>query len=144
MKRLILLVACLCLCCAGCGFVNPEAEKNRVFGIVEKRCALLLEDIAIGNFARSMAIAGIEDVTAEKGPSGDWFVEYSCGGHGFGSATSYWGFYYSADDDMNRIWCAGQPLVPEGNGFLYRQEDGDNRYYTEWIMDHFYYYEADF
>lgn len=43
---------------------------------------------------------------------------------------------------MTWIWCAGEPLVSDGVSYRYRQPDGDNMYYTEWIAGHFYDYEA--
>lgn len=74
-------------------------------------------------------------------------VEFSCGGAGIGSATSYVGFYYSPNDDMNELWCAPpffSSLTPSGNGFEWHEQNGDNSYYTEHICEHFYYYEASF
>jgi hypothetical protein len=74
-------------------------------------------------------------------------VDFSCGGAGVGSGTSYVGFFYTADDDMAAVWCAPYSeasLEPSGSGFAWQEENGDNRYYTEHICGHFYYYEASF
>ena len=74
-------------------------------------------------------------------------VDFSCGGAGNGSGTSYVGFYYSPNDDMTAVWCASyfaDALMPSGNGFEWQEQSGDNRYYTEHIYGHFYYYEASF
>ena len=48
---------------------------------------------------------------------------------------------------MTAVWCApgsAEDLVVSGDGFEWLQPDGDNRYYTEHICGHFYYYEASF
>ena len=136
-----ILLACVLVSCTGCGDVWLK-RRERVFGIVQENCDVLLADVAKADFTASAAIDGIEDVYPEWTFGELDFVEYSCGGAGLGSSTAYYGFYYSREDDLDRIWCAGTPLVPSGDGFLYEQPDGDNRYYTERIVDHFFYYEA--
>lgn len=140
MKRALFVVGMLAflVVLAGCG--SPQARRNQVFQLVEENYETLCSDVEQWNFDRSRAIEGIESVEPDEG--GSAFVEYDCGGSGFGSSTAYWGFYYSANDDLTHIWCANEPLLPSGDGFLYQQEDGDNRYYTEKIAEHFYYYEA--
>jgi len=142
MKRLIfvLCVFGLLLACTGC-VIDREKTKTLVMNTVREKCDILLEDIQAGDFSDSEQINGITAIHPERDRT---FIEYECGGYGIGSATSYWGFYYSEEDDMTRIWCAGEPLVPEGKGFLYQQPDGDNRYYTEHIIDHFYFYDASY
>ena len=65
-------------------------------------------------------------------------VSFYCGGTGFGSATSYYGFYYSFDGSPKDYWCGtsfGSPeqLKPDGDGFSIKYSNDD-----------FYYYEAHF
>ena len=77
----------------------------------------------------------------------DTVVDFSCGGAGIGSSTSYVGFYYTLDNDMTAVWCApsfASLLMASGNGFEWHEPNGDNRYYTEHICGNFYYYEASF
>lgn len=76
-------------------------------------------------------------------------ISFYCGGTGFGSATSYYGFYYSFDGTPKDYWCGtefGSPglLKPDGEGFSIKNSNDDNYYYTEKITDNFYYYEAHF
>ena len=74
-------------------------------------------------------------------------VEFSCGGAGIGSGAAYVGFYYTPKNDMTALWCAPSSagaFKPSGNGFAWQEPHGDNRYYTEHICGHFYYYEASF
>lgn len=74
-------------------------------------------------------------------------VDFYCGGAGIGSATSYCGFYYTPENDIYSIWCApgkNAAMAASGDGFLWEEKNGDNRYYTEQICDCFYYYEASF
>jgi hypothetical protein len=77
------------------------------------------------------------------------YIEFSCGGSGFGPSTSYSGFYYSANGEQNSLnsyflLCTENDLIPEGNGWIYKQKGGDNSYYTEKISANFFYYEASF
>lgn len=71
-------------------------------------------------------------------------VQFSVGAAGFGSETSYWGIYTTTNGEP-----AGWPepdilLIPDGDGFSWREEDGDNTYYTEKIDDVWWYYQAEF
>lgn len=74
-------------------------------------------------------------------------IEFECGGSGFGPETAYWGFFYTPSDDIHAVWCApprGSTISPEGEGQRWREPDGDNEFYVEHIVGHFYYYEASF
>ena len=114
-------------------------QKEAVFRTVTKNLELLLADIDANTFDHSRKLHLVDKVRVSP-----HFIEYSCGGYGFGPATSYYGFYYSPSDAMDLIWCAGTPLNKDGDGYSFEEKDGDNRYYTEHIADHFYYYEASF
>ena len=74
-------------------------------------------------------------------------MDFSCGGVGIGSATTYVGFYYTPDHNISAVWCAPSSpdsMTPLGNGYEWQEPNGDNRYYTEHICGNFYYYEASF
>ena len=76
-------------------------------------------------------------------------IDVYCGGRGFGSATSYYGFYYSPDGLPKTSWRGSDfgivdEVKSEGNGYALRDSDDDNSYYTEKIRDNFFYYEAHF
>lgn len=131
----------------GGGFKRPsDSTQTQAMRICMENLDVLLADIAQNDFTRTEQISDFESVSVQydEDAGEPVFVDYACGGSGFGPNTAYWGFYYSTDDDMTRIWCAGEPLVPFQNGYVYRQTDGDDRYYTEQITDHFFYYEAQY
>ena len=52
----------------------------------------------------------------------------------------------SEKDDLCavRLGAPGDQLKEHENGFLYIEEDGDNRYYVEPLGNHYFYYEAHF
>ena len=154
MKKIIAIVLTLCLVIslpgllAGATFLilvaasDDRADKNDVFEFVRENEEELIKAIEAGEFSAFENQGFIKNIDPEE-----WVVEFSCGGVGFGSGTSYVGFYYTPNGDMTAVWCApvsANSLVPSGDGFRWQEPDGDNRYYTEHICGNFYYYEASF
>lgn len=150
MKKALCLFFCLivALSFASCSFPNPfddRASKEDIFAYVKENEAELLDAINKDDFltirTSTRIIQLIDDDEIGRG-----FVDFECGGSGFGSETSYCGFYYSADDNMTEIWCApsGVSLSESGSGYEWHEKNGDNTYYTENICGHFYYYEASY
>lgn len=157
MKKLIcaLLVLCMLFSLSGCSDVlggafflllaatsDDSANKDDVFEFVCEEEEALLKAIGDGDFSAFENKGFIKSIDADPN-----VVDFSCGGAGVGSGTSYVGFYYTADNDMTAVWCApasASSLTPSGNGFEWQETNGDNWYYTEHICGNFYYYEASF
>jgi len=126
---------------ASCRLMDDRMSKQKIFTTVESNLATIQEDIENNDFTNTLKIKGIQEVNV-----GEEIIEFYCGGAGFGPSTSYCGFYYTTDDDISAVWCAGpaEQIIKEGDGFVYREEGGDNYYYTEKICDNFYFYESSF
>lgn len=138
----ILCVVCLLFGLAACGLLDDRADKAMILRWVEENRDLLLSCIENNNFDGQNWNPPIQEINVHED-----CIDFYCGGAGFGSQTSYCGFFYTESDDMYAIWCApsrGTKLTPEGNGYLWKEKKGDNRYYVEKICDHFYYYDASF
>lgn len=121
---------------------DDSADKNEVFEFVSEKEEELRQAIEDGDFSAFENQGFIKNIEAD-----DKIVDFSCGGAGIGSGTSYVGFYYTPYNDMTAIWCAASTvdcLTPSGNGFEWHETNGDNYYYTENICGNFYYYEASF
>ena len=121
---------------------DDSADKDEVFEFVCENEEELLQAIEDGDFSSFENQGFIKDIDAD-----DTVVDFSCGGAGVGSGTSYVGFYYTPDNDMTAVWCApssASSMTPSGDGYEWREPNGDNRYYTEQISGNFYYYEASF
>lgn len=121
---------------------DDSAEKAEVFAFVWEHEAELLQAIQSEDFSAYENQGFIKEIDADE-----TVVDFSCGGAGVGSGTSYVGFYYTPGNDMTAVWCAPQSpdsLTAFGNGYAWHQSDGDNIYYTEHICGNFYYYEASF
>ena len=151
----LLLVAIMLFSLSGCSDImggafflflvaagDDRADQDDIFEFVCENEEALIKAIEEGDFSGFENQGFIKDIDADPE-----VVDFSCGGAGVGSGTSYVGFYYSPSDDMAAVWCApssGSALTPSGNGFAWQEPNGDNRYYTEHICGHFYYYEASF
>ena len=155
MKKIIcmLLVLCMLLPLAGCSDVlggaffvflvatsDDSADKDEIIEFVCEKEDELLKAIENGDFSAFENKGFIKDIDADE-----TVVDFSCGGAGIGSGTSYVGFYYTPNNDMTAVWCAPSSsgsLTPSKNGFEWRESNGDNWYYTEHICGNFFYYEA--
>ena len=116
-------------------------DKNEIFELVEKNQIEIKDAIEKNNFENIEKIKGIEDITVKEN-----YIDFDCGGKGIGSATSYYGFYYSEDNAIdvteNIEYPKGETLKPDGKGYSWDELDGDNRFYVEKIIDGFFYYES--
>ena len=122
--------------------LDDRAGKEDVIAFVRENEEALLEAIEQGELSEYEKKGVVRKINAEE-----TVVDFSCGGAGIGSGTSYVGFYYTPDDDMTAVWCAPfseDSLRPSGNGYEWQEANGDNCYYTEHICGQFYYYEAGF
>ena len=72
----------------------------------------------------------------------DSYIEFFCGGAGFASQTDYTGFIYSKNGNMNAARPDIMPeyMTPDGDGYYWKEENGDDTYYIENITGRFYYY----
>ena len=71
----------------------------------------------------------------------DNILEFSCGGTGLSTNSTYSGFYFSKDNTPYGMDFAGCELIEEEPGvFIWQNEDGSHKIYTERIMDNWFYY----
>lgn len=121
---------------------DDRADQGEIFDFVCENEEELRIAIENGDFSDFENQGIIKDIVAEQ-----TVVDFSCGGAGIGSGTSYVGFYYTPDNDMTAVWCAPSSvdaMTPSGDGYAWQEPNGDNYYYTERICECFYYYEASF
>ena len=120
---------------------NNLTEKSDIISLYQKNEQIFLLAAKNGDYSAIEGIKGVQKVIIQ-----DTYIDIQCGGAGFGPSTHYYGIFYSADDNLCAIDVAGprDKLVEHGEGYLYQEESGDNRYYVEPLGNHFYYYEAHF
>ena len=86
---------------------------------------------------------GVQDVTFwdYEGTA----VEFSMGGSGRGSSTTYWGIQYVPSGE--RLGFQGSRLegwISDGDGWRWEESGGDNRCYIQELDERWYYYEMEF
>lgn len=124
-------------------FFDDSLSKKQIFSLVNKNYELLNECIDSGDFSDVQKLRGVKEVTG-----GNDVLDVYCGGSGFGSATNYYGFYYSPSNKPLVVWCGhiseNNSLLPDGKGYSLKNPNDDNWYYTERIRENFFYYEIHF
>ena len=140
MKRALCLVVLIMVCflsaCSG-----NLTSKESIEKIYIKNETLFVNAASDRSFSDLEKISGVQKVLIW-----DEYVDIQCGGSGLGSGTHYYGIFYSEADDLCAVEVAGplDELVAVGNGYRYKQSDGDNEYYVEPLGNHYFYYEAHF
>ena len=121
---------------------DDRVDKDAIFEYVRENEAGMLEAIEKGDI-ESFENRGVVKSVYES----EAYISFSCGGAGIAPSGTYVGFYYSPNGTMLAKGYSPlieAQLVPCGNGFEWREQNGDNRYYTEQICGHFWYYEESF
>ena len=135
------LLLFLASCASSCSFFqvrDPQSPKKRVVDFVLENESDLTKHIREKSFMELENTGIIEEINAH-----DDYIDFSCGGSGFGPNTSYWGFYYALSENAEtavRAFFDNAELTESGSGLEMREEDGDNYFYTESITGRFYYY----
>lgn len=139
-KRIVWVILLSVLVCVTACSNNLEG-KHDVISLFQRNKETFLQAAGSGDWNGVEQIRGIQSVHILE-----TCVKIECGGAGLGPSTQYWGIFYSEEDDLSAADVAGprDQLVVHGNGYLYQENGGDNRYYVEALGDHFYYYEAYF
>ncbi len=119
-------------------------------GSLERRCAREVSDhgeelaafaqtcLETGEAPKELPLPGL----VRQADLWDGFVEFTCGGWGLGSSTSYYGVYYSPSGPQP-FQGAGVELTPQEDGWAW-QGEGDNQGFTRPLGGDFYYFEAHF
>ena len=121
---------------------DDSASESEIFEFVIENEAELLAAVEREDFSAFENQGFIRDISLRDG-----VAEFSCGGGGVGSGTSYVGFFYTETDDMAAVWCAPSSaalLTRTEGGYEWQEKNGDNTYYVGHICGKFYYYEASF
>ena len=149
-KRFIISIVCLIL--VGWGLTTVfvyksfyEARKGRddIFTYVKDNRQSLLENIQQSGMKKKnlKEIGRIEKSNIQEINQNT--LSFRWESSGIAPAGFERGFYYTADNTpaCGVIWI-DEELSQDGQGYSWKESDGDNSYYTEKICDNFFYYEA--
>ena len=145
MKRISLLCL-LVIASITLSSCSINLSKKQVYRIVQENQVFLKECIDEGDYDRLSEIRGIQNISVGKEDS---FVKCNCGGSALVPSSSYsgfyYGFYYSPMDiplvvDVTK----NESLSSMNGGWGCKKSNGDTSYYTERIMESWYYFESYF
>lgn len=123
-------------------------------GSLERRCAREVSAhgeeltafaqtcLETGRVGKDLPLPGLVRQADLRGQPPEAFVEFTWGGWGLGSSTSYYGVYYSPSGPQP-FQGAGVELTPQEDGWAW-QGEGDNHGFTRPMGESFYYFEAHF
>ncbi len=115
-------------------------DKSQIFSAVQENQAMLQECVLGNDPEQAKQIKGVQSVRYDADED---YYEFYCGGAGIVPASSYYGFYYSPQDAPLAVDATQtENLSPVQDGYGWRETKGDNSYYTERIMENWYYYES--
>ena len=144
-RFVLIALSVVFLILTGC---SDRATKAEIFALVEENRSTIIENIQTCQLDNGKKISIVKETTPHDG-----YIDFYCGGSGMGGQTSYCGFYYFENDELENVQaCLGKLIagdhgvtfVPHGDGYVWEENDGDNMLYFEKIADHFYYYEQKF
>lgn len=93
------------------------------------------ENAIIKNMPKNIKICGV--YKSEQNNYIDFSVD-----EGFTSSSHYYGFYYSPENEVKFIMGVPGEIYEFENGYKKCEQGNEDWYYTEKIVDNFYFYEA--
>lgn len=144
-KRIFFVFVLLMLAIlSSCSLSKDLTERERIIKLFSDNKDLIISSIESGDFTEIEKISGIQSVYNSEENN---YIDFFCGGKGFGSGTSYFGFFYSPNNDKT-AWsggmCSSNELIPWNHGYKWQEKNGDNEYYVEELCKCFFYYEVHF
>ena len=139
MKKTVSLIVCVLLVIGLCA-CSGKSIKEDIFNIVEENVDILIEAINTGDYGYVSEIKGITDITVN-----DDYIVFYCRGQGIAPSSQEYGFYYSIENQPVAIFdgkpvCKPENMTVKDGGYEYI-DSSHNLFYTENIVNHFYYYD---
>ena len=141
-RTLFILGAILVLLLAACS--RDLTDKSRIISLFRKNESTFLSAVETGDFSAVSRLRGIREITT-RGDEGE--IEFFCGGRGLVPASSYYGILYvpdAEDRELSQVFGVSPEWSADGEGYRYRQTDGDNEFYYDPLGHCFFYYEEHF
>jgi hypothetical protein len=133
----------ICIIAISLFFIN-NSSKNKIVRLVNNNRDFLNECIENKDYDKIYKIKGIKNIQTYSLSNNALYIDFYCFGVGLVPSSTYYGFYYVSDDKPLGFQASSVKLEPGGDGWKWREANGDNCYYTEKILDHWYYYKAGF
>lgn len=145
MRKRTVITICICLSVAVIGLLafTQKSPKQKITKMVHSNIEAYTQaaDKAInGEDISEISFTDVRDITVWNNKQ----VDFLCNSHGLGSATSYYGFYYSYDNVPPTFQGEEVTFTEYGDGLKWEESNGDNWCYIEIIFDNWYYFEMHF
>ena len=144
MKKYVAVITAFCILITVAFYFNPASKRQRIFTMVESNLEpyteLAVQLLATPDNAKDTRLDGVKNIS----PCQPTQVDFTCFYRGFGSQTSYQGFYYSADDTPRGMGGTDLSFRKQGKGLQWEEAGGDNTCYIEKIFNNWYYFEQSF
>lgn len=142
-RYVVAIIVALAMCGIIIGFLCSRnlTGKGAIVRLYQRNEDIFLQAAATGDYSAVERIISVRDVDMM-----DTYVAISCGGSGLGAGTNYYGIFYYEGEDLCAVDvdASGGRFVESDDGYLYHEENGDNRFYVEPLGNHYFYYEAHF
>lgn len=139
-KKRIIVILILVIVAIGI-LNNPKMRTNLFVHLYHEQIEEGLR-VNAGVPADDAVIFGYECVNTWEGEHS--MTEFLISASGFGSESTYYGCYYSPDDVPLAFQNVDVTLTQCGHDSWKWSADGDNNGKTQKIIDHWYYFEAEF
>lgn len=143
-KDKIALIVFICIIAIIKFHSSTNSKKSKIKAIVNNNLDILIQSIENNDYDKAYKIDGIEEIRPYYLGDNEVFIDFYCYGFGLVPSSIYYGFYYVSNDEPLGFQATRVKLKLDGHGWKWREPKGDNYYYTEKIVDHWYYYEAGF
>jgi len=143
-KYKMVKIGLICIVAISMFFIFNNSNKDKIVKLVNNNREFMNECVEDKDYEKIHEIRGIKKITPYYLSGNELYIDLYCYGSGLVPSSTYHGFYYSSNDEPIGFQAAPVKLESDGYGWKWIESNGDNRYYTEKIADHWYYYEAAF
>lgn len=141
MKRTLafILTAAVLLALPGCS--RELTDKDKIIALFRNNENVFVSAVETGDYSEVKKIKGVNDVSV-RGDNEE--TEFYCGGMGLVPSSAYFGILYirgAEGKDYPLVFGDGAEWSADGDGYRFKQADGDNDFYYQALGGGFYYYE---
>lgn len=134
----------VCIIAISLFFVFKDSKKDKILRLVNNNLNFLNQCVENKDYDKIYKIKEVKRIRRYYVSDDEIYIDFYCYGFGIVPSSVYYGFYYVSDDEPMGFQGVSVKLEPYGDGWKWKEVNGDNAYYTEKIKDHWYYYEASF
>ena len=145
-RQLFIITIILFLILSGCSsnksFKRTKEETTIFVNKYSSDLAQIVDNIIANKSAENITFKNISAISYKQINASDYIGFYYDSQGMLGG--QYWGFYYISNDKPIGDQGFEMDLKKSGDGWEWKEADGNNYYYTEKLKDNWYYYYMDY